>query len=87
MPKSLHDIPSKDFMDPYCIAQLADDTSLTAESLESKRNKFQKIIDCADDKHQHINTDKTKYMHMSEDPTRTPHYITRRQKDRSSRIE
>ena len=73
IPKCLHgDDSTKDFMDPYCIAQLADDTSLTSESLESKKNKFQKVIDCADDKHQHINTDKTKYMHMSSDPIRTP---------------
>ena len=72
MPKSLCDNHPKDFMDPYCIAQLADDTSLTAESLESKKNKFQKIINCSEDKEQHINTDKTKYMHMSSNPVTTP---------------
>ena len=72
MPKSVCDDSAKDFMDPYCVAQLADDTSLTAESLESKQKKFQKIINCSKDKHQHINTDKTKYMHMSPEPTRTP---------------
>lgn len=48
MPKSVHDNNSKDFMDPYCVAQLADDTSLTSESIESKKNKFQKIINCSD---------------------------------------
>ena len=72
MPKSVHDDNSKDFMDPYCVAQLADDTSLTSESHESKKNKFQKIINRSDEKHQHVNTDKTKYMHMSPDPIRTP---------------
>ena len=59
-------------MDPCCTLQLADDTSLTAETLYSKKNKFQKIINCSEDKEQHINTDKTKYMHMSSDPVRTP---------------
>ena len=72
MPKSVCNNHPKDFMDPYCIAQLADDTSLTAETRESKKTKFQKIINCSEDKEQHINTDKTKYMHMSPDPVTTP---------------
>ena len=72
MPKSVHDSNSKDFMDPFCVAQLADDTSLTSETLESKKIKFQKIIKCANEKHQHVNTDKTKYMHMSSDPINIP---------------
>ena len=72
MPKSVHDSNSKDFMDPFCVAQLADDTSLTSETLESKKIKFQKIINCANEKHQHVNTDKTKYMHMSSDPINIP---------------
>ena len=72
IPKSVHNNNPSDFMDPYCMAQLADDTSVTSESHTSKRNKFQKIISSSDKKHQHVNTDKTKYMHMSHDPTTTP---------------
>ena len=72
IPKSVHNNEPKDFMDPYCIAQLADDTSLTSESHKSTKNKFQKVIGCSDKKHQHVNTDKTKYMHMSEEPITAP---------------
>lgn len=59
-------------MDPFCVAQLADDTSITAESLESQTRKFQRIYDYTISKHQHINTKKTKYMHMSSHPITTP---------------
>ena len=59
-------------MDPFCVTQLADDTTITAESLESQAKKFQKVIDYTKIKHQHINTKKTKYMHMSHQPTTTP---------------
>ena len=72
MPKSLHDNDPKDFMDPYCMAQLADDTSLMAETIKSQGNKFQKVINFTNEKHQHINTKKTKYMHMSPNPITTP---------------
>ena len=34
--------------------------------------KFQRLIGYSEEKHQHINTIKTKYMHMSPDPIRTP---------------
>ena len=66
MPKSLHNNPSKDFLDPYCNLQLAYDTSLTAEILYLKKNRF---INCSEDKEQHVNIDKKKYMHMSSNPS------------------
>ena len=72
LPKALKDDNMTDFMDPYCVAQLADDTSITSESLQSQSIKFQKVIDYATIKHQHINTKKTKYMNMSSDPVTTP---------------
>ena len=72
LPKALKDDNMTDFMDPYCVAQLADDTSITSESLQSQTIKFQKVIDYATIKHQHINTKKTKYMNMSSDPVTTP---------------
>ena len=50
LPKSLHDINSTDFMDPYCVAQLADDTSITAASLTSQAKKFQKVYDYSTNK-------------------------------------
>ena len=72
LPGSLNDGSLNDFMDPFCVAQLADDTTITAESLESQAKKFQKVIDYTKVKHQHINTKKTKYMHMSHQPTTAP---------------
>ena len=72
MPKSVRDNTPKDFMDPFCMAQLADDTSISAETLRSMTSKFQKVIGYSDVKHQHVNTTKTKYMHMSSNPIQTP---------------
>ena len=72
MPESVRNIIPKDFMDPFCMAQLADDTSISAESLVSMTNKFHHVIKYSDIKHQHINTSKTKYMHMSTNPIQLP---------------
>ena len=72
LPKLLNDHTSTDFMDPHCVAQLADDTSITAESLKSQSMKFQRVFDYATTKHHHINTDKTKYMNMSSNPITQP---------------
>ena len=72
MPESVRNNTPKDFMDPFCMAQLADDTSISAETLRSMTGKFQKVIDYSGGKHQHVNTKKTKYMHMSSNPIQTP---------------
>ena len=56
MPNSVRDNTPKDFMDPFCMAQLADDTSISAESIRSMTGKFQKVIDYSGIKHQHVNT-------------------------------
>ena len=72
MPDSIKTINTNDFMDPNCLAQVADDTSIIAENLDSLKMKFQSIFDYTVQKHQHINAGKTKYMHMSRNPTREP---------------
>ena len=65
LPKCINTNESKDFMDPFCIAQLADHTTITAESLTSQSRKLKQVINYTREKHQHINTKKTKYTHMS----------------------
>ena len=57
-----------DFMDPFCLLQLADDTNLLADSLESLRKKFLILFSYAKKKFKRINLKKTKFMHMSENP-------------------
>ena len=70
MPNSIHTVVTNDFMDPNCLAQVADDTSIIAETLESLKMKFQGIFNYTLQKHQHINAGKTKYMHMSHNHTK-----------------
>ena len=79
----LSDLPKDDFMDPYCLLQLADDTNVLAESLKSLRIKFSALFDYSSEKYQHINTKKTKYMHMSESPIMDPIILVWK-KDRTS---
>ena len=67
MPRSITENPT-DFMDPFNVAQMADDTILAAESLKSLASKFDNIKTFSNDKNQTINTDKTVYIHMSETP-------------------
>ena len=58
-----------DFMDPYCLIQLADDTNLIAETITSLNNKFSITFKYAKDNYQRINHKKTKFMHMSDEPS------------------
>ena len=44
MPTCINDIGSNDFMDPFKVAQLADDTIIIAEHRESMCNKFNAAI-------------------------------------------
>ena len=64
----LRNLTVDDFMNPYCLLQLADDTSVLAESLHSLKVKFSALYEYSKKKYQHVNTKKTKYMHMSESP-------------------
>ena len=68
MGMGLKNAQTTDFMDPFCLLQLADDTNLLAETIQSIIIKFSKLFAYAIERLQRINTKKTKYMHMSEDP-------------------
>ena len=72
MPEVLRTSPTQDFMDPFCLVQLADDTSILAETFESLTYKFSSIFNFSDSKYAHINITKTKYMHMSNNPITKP---------------
>ena len=69
---ALQGINSNDFMDPFNIAQLADDTAFYAENVESLRSKFKRIFAYSSDKYQIPNTSKTKYCHFSKSPSADP---------------
>lgn len=69
MSTTLRNNPTNDFMDPYSLLQLADDTNILAESIESLCTKFSALYEYSDRKCQYINLKKTKYMHMSNSPT------------------
>lgn len=68
MGMGLKNAQTTDFMDPFCLLQLADDTNLLAETIRSIIIKFSKLFSYAIERLQRINTKKTKYMHLSEDP-------------------
>ena len=69
--RNFHD----NFLDPYNLLQLADDTSLIAESFDSIRLKFIALFKYATEKYQIPNTKKTVYAHFSSNPTTAPMYI------------
>ena len=72
MTACLKNLALGDFMDPHCLLQLADDTNILAESLHSLQVKFSALYEYSEEKHQYVNTRKTKYMHMSESPMMEP---------------
>ena len=57
-----------DFMDPHFLAQMADDTILAAESVQSLASKFERLCNFSHQKLQSINMIKTMYVHMSKAP-------------------
>ena len=61
-----------DFMDPYNLAQLADDTALYATSNPNLKYKFSAILTYSDERYQIPNIPKTKYCHFSENPDTEP---------------
>ena len=63
MAKCFNNLRLNDFMDPYCLPKLAEDTIIIAEHLESLRIKFSVLFECVQDRYQHINIAKTKYIH------------------------
>ena len=72
MPESIPSSNPPDFMDPFNLAQMADDTTLNGESLSSVGKKFDGLHDFSDEKCQSINLDKTLYIHMDKSPDTTP---------------
>ena len=72
MSSAFHNIDTNDFMDPYNLAQLADDTAFYAEHLENLRLKFQSILSFSAKKYQIPNISKTKYLHFSDNATKEP---------------
>ena len=72
MPSSIPSNDPPDFMDPFNLAQMADDTTVNSESQPSLGNKFDGLHDFSDEKHQSINLDKTLYIHMDNNPDTSP---------------
>ena len=72
MPKCTADINTEDFMDPSNVLQLADDTTLIAQSKESLILKFLCTLNYSDQKYQKPNIDKTMYMHVTSNPSLEP---------------
>ena len=72
MGSALNDVDSNDFLDPYNLIQLADDTILLAEYFESLHRKFAAIFKYSKDKYQIPNVKKTFYPNFSKRPTMIP---------------
>ena len=65
-------LEQKDFIDPHCLAQLADDTAMLAEGLKMLGPKMKCLLDYSHEIHQIPNIPKTVFCHFSNDPITTP---------------
>ena len=74
-PSACNTIQTNDFMDPYCLAQLADDALIYSENLTNLRTKFEAILKFSYIKYQVPNIGKAKYCHFSDTPTYDDLYI------------
>ena len=72
MPEAINSIPTMDFLDPYNLLQLADDTSILAEHFLSLQQKFIKLIKYSHTQYQVANVKKTVYCHFAKDPVTVP---------------
>ena len=72
MSEFLCDPIMNDFMDPFCLLQLADDTSVLAECIVSLKTKLSRLLQYAKKKYQHPHITKTRFMHMSNTPIMEP---------------
>ena len=72
MPSAFENTVTEDFMDPYNLAQLADDTAFFAENIGSLRMKFEAILSFSAEKCQIPNIKKTKYCHFTDTPSYEP---------------
>ena len=75
MPESLNNLQTTDFLDPYNLLQLADDTSLLAEFFEAMQKKFRALFLYSGTKYQVANIKKTFYCHFSNNPITEPMHI------------
>ena len=72
MPQAFDDLDCDDFMEPINIAQLADDTSIYAETISNLLKKFQALFKFSKDKYQVPNVKKTVYCNFSKNPYDEP---------------
>ena len=68
MPKSMNQNISNDYMDPFNLLQLADDSTILADNFRSLGEKTKKVLDYLDRKYLHVNINKTKYIEFSKNP-------------------
>ena len=69
MSNSLKNLDIIDFTDPENCLQLVDDTVIMAEYEDSFVLKFRKLFDYTKRQYIIVNMDKTKYLHLTENPT------------------
>ena len=72
MPKTIQSHSYDDFMEPYIIVQMANDTVLAADNESSLATKFECLRMFSDKIYQSINHTKTMYIHMSNFPHTQP---------------
>ena len=75
MPSCTKKILHKDFIDPFNLAQLADDTAVLAEDLSLLSQKMKCLMDYSHLIHQVPNIPKTVYCHFSSNPITSPLHI------------
>ena len=75
-----------DFMDPYNLAQLADDTAIYAENIPNLRTKFELLLQYSARRYQIPNIMKTQYCHFSKHPSLDPIQIDEQTKIQSVHI-
>ena len=75
MAKSLDNITTYDFMDPFNIAQLADDTTIISETSESLKSKIKNIFSYSKRRYLVPNIKKTFYCNFNENSVIEPMFI------------
>ena len=87
MGKALEKVDTNDFLHPYNLVQLADDTMLMAEYFDSLTKKFAALFEYSRKKYQIANFKKTVYAHFSEHPITTPMIIEGSQPIKSIKVD
>ena len=68
---------TNDFMDPYNVAQLADDTAIFSEFFDSLQLKMKAIFHYSKERYQILNVKKTYYCHFSDNFINQPMFVDR----------